>query len=799
MTVRAPGFVSATALGVLWVALSACGSSQLWTYADDEPLWYPDLDGDGWGDEAEVWEEAQACRDQHGVSCIATGGDCDDRRDEVHPFAAEWCNGRDDDCDGAVDEGEPVDRIACHLDADSDGWGRRELEQWACDCPVEMATNGDDCDDGNAAVHPEVSERCNGYDDDCDGAVDEPGAVDAPWWFRDRDGDGWGDGGSTWQVCSCPDGFVGAAVVGDCDDGDPAVYPGAEELWYDGVDQDCDGASDYDADQDGFESADQADGGEDCDDADAEVSPDAVEACNGVDDDCDGIVDFDADDPFAWWRDRDGDGYGADGVPALRCDELEGWAPVPGDCDDVDAAINPVALDHQGDGVDDDCDGLPDQDWALGADSAVALAASADALLGSAVAWVGDQDGDGLSDVLVGMAGYSAGAEGAGGALLLAGSGDPPATLAVLGGRALDGALGSAVAGLGDVDGDGIADLGLGAPGDGFELDRQGVVYLLFGPVSADQDLDSSGAVATVLGEAAGDRAAGVVGAGDVDGDGYADLLVGAPGESTLGADAGAVYLMTGPVTGQVSLSSASTKLLGRAAGDGASAVASVGDVDGDGVADLLVGAWGADDAGINAGVAYLCNGPVWGTAELSIADAELLGRSPLDMAGWSVAGAGDVDADGHDDVLVGAIGVDGVGADAGAAYLLLGPLTGSVDLGAAEVVLQGDAAGDRAGIRVAGAGDVDGDSHADLLVGASGSDRLDTDAGLVSLFLGPVRGSWILAEASVAIAGSAAGMGLGQSMAGGVDADGDGSDDLVLGATGLDGGAIWLLFGPLP
>ncbi len=193
----------------------------------------------------------------------------------------------------------------------------------------------EDCDDLDPTVHPGADERCNEVDDDCDGQVDED-AIDAPSWAVDADADGYGDMSAAVISCVAVDGMVEDAT--DCDDQDPTINPGAEEIWYDGVDSDCDGLSDYDADLDGYDS--DAYDGDDCDDTDAAINPGVEETWyDGVDSDCDGWSDYDA----------DLDGYdtrkfGGD------------------DCDDSDASINPGAEEIWYDGVDSDCDGADDYD-----------------------------------------------------------------------------------------------------------------------------------------------------------------------------------------------------------------------------------------------------------------------------------------------------------------------------------------------------------------------------------------------------------------------------------------------------
>jgi MYXO-CTERM domain-containing protein len=231
-----------------------------------------------------------------------------------------------------------------------------------------------DCDDGDAAVNPDAVELCNGLDDDCDGDVDT-GAADASTWYADTDGDGFGDSASTTLSCDEPAGYVASST--DCNDADAAVSPDAAELC-NGVDDDCDGATDEDAsdasawytdsDGDGYGAgdptlacepgADQVADSTDCDDADGTNFPGGVEVCDGLDDDCDGVADEDASDASAWYTDSDGDGFGDDGTLTLACDAPDGTVATAGDCDDADAAYNPgAAEDDCTDPNDYNCDG----------------------------------------------------------------------------------------------------------------------------------------------------------------------------------------------------------------------------------------------------------------------------------------------------------------------------------------------------------------------------------------------------------------------------------------------------------
>jgi hypothetical protein len=204
------------------------------------------------------------------------------------------------------------------------------------------------------------------------GANDDPlwwCASTTPWEPESPSADA-GSPGAVNELCPAfdhdGDGYTGAD--GDCDDAEDTIHPGASEVWYDGVDQDCDGESDQDADGDGV----GADSG-DCDDDDAAVFPGNPERCDGIDNDCDGAVDEESVDGAWWFADADGDGHGDADAQAWACEAPSGYSALSDDCDDGDRSSSPSALEVCDNGVDNDCDGAAqycdESPYSIGGDS----------------------------------------------------------------------------------------------------------------------------------------------------------------------------------------------------------------------------------------------------------------------------------------------------------------------------------------------------------------------------------------------------------------------------------------------
>ncbi len=391
-------------------------------------------------------------------------------------------------------------------------------------------------------------------------------------------------------------------------------------------------------------------------------------------------------------------------------------------------------------------------------------------LSGDAVGVVGDVDGDGIDDILVGARGSDIAGTDSGRAYVVFGGMTTGVTLADVaagtGGFAIDGETGGdrcglAVAGAGDVDGDGRGDLIVAAPyaPGGSEFGR---VYVVFGKADglavALSDVAAGIGGFVIDGEDDGDRAgASVAAGGDIDGDGLSDIVVGAPGANAQGPSSGRVYVVFGKADGE------SVPLANVVAGDGGFAIdgeaaadqagASVGgaiDVDGDGLHDVIIGAPGA---GADAGRAYVVRGKSDGDPVLlsNVSDGGAGFRvdagSPNFAVGSSVAGLGDTNGDGLDDFVLGAPGANDSGDASGRAYVVYGKVgaqpvdvealaTGDGTLG---YVVIGATAGDQMGRAVGPAGDIDGDGRSDILLGAPGASEAGPSAGRVAVVGGVV------------------------------------------------------------
>ena len=445
-----------------------------------------------------------------------------------------------------------------------------------------------------------------------------------------------------------------------------------------------------------------------------------------------------------------------------------------------------------------------DPDTDLSNASASFLGENAFDKAGRSVASVGDVNGDGYDDLLVGANYNDDGSNNAGQVYLILGKASgwgmdnslSNADASFVGEDADDYA-GWAVSSAGDVNGDGYDDFLIGASWDEDGGFGAGQVYLVLGKTSGwNMDTSLSTADASFIGEAESNHAGhSVASAGDVNGDGYDDFLIGADGWNGSGGNQGQVYLILGKASGwsmDIDLSSVDASFIGEIGGDYAGhSIAAAGDVNGDGYTDFVIGANLNDEGGYHAGQVYLILGKTSGWAmdtPLSSVDASFLGSTD-DIAGRSVSSAGDVNGDGYDDFIIGASrGAEGGGDQTGKVYLILGMASGwtmDTNLSYSNASFLGEDVGDRAGYSVASAGDVNGDGYDDFVIGAPWDQVSSTYKGQVYLIFGKAS-SWSmdtnLSTADASFWGES-GDYAGYSVASAGDVNGDAFNDFIIGA----------------
>lgn len=400
---------------------------------------------------------------------------------------------------------------------------------------------------------------------------------------------------------------------------------------------------------------------------------------------------------------------------------------------------------------------------------------------GSSVGCAGDVNGDGYADVIVGEPGGFTTLPGAAYVFLGTASGLSGTPVWTGGGVQAIAGYGSSVAGAGDVNGDGYSDVLVGAPlkeSSISQLDEGHVTFYQGSP----NGLSSSGTLDQTQSSAF--FGTSVSAAGDVNGDGYSDVIVGAPQYDGGQTNEGRAYVYYGgtgglPVTASwIIENNIALSLLGTS-------VSTAGDVNGNGYSDVIIGAPGAANGEAGEGLAYVYFGSAAGLGTTPwIAERNL----PNAALGSSVASAGDVNGDGYSDVVIGANGYSVSQALEGAAYIHLGSATG---LNAIPLFTftQGQANA-RLGSSVAGVGDVTGDGYGDVLVGASGWTSLAlTGRGRAFLLKG--HPTVVFHETSWVVQGTHAGSALGSSVAGAGDVNGDGYQDLIIGEPGRPNGAF--------
>jgi hypothetical protein len=443
------------------------------------------------------------------------------------------------------------------------------------------------------------------------------------------------------------------------------------------------------------------------------------------------------------------------------------------------------------------------------------------AALGTSVAGAGDVNGDGYADVIVGAPGYDAGEVDESAAFIFLGSatgiadGNPGTAQSRLEGGQVGAAFGASVAGAGDVNGDGYADVIVGAPAyDAGEAD-EGAAFVFLGGAAGIPNASATSAQARLESDqSSANFGASVAGAGDLNGDGYADVIVGAPAYDAGEADEGAAFVFLGGAAGiaDTHAAGAHARLESDQPGAGlGTSVAGAGDVNGDGFDDVVVGAPGFESGLSKQGAAFVFHGGAAGIAGGGPGDAAARIDGDLIFAelGRAVAGAGDVNGDGYSDVIVGAPRDTAGELFEGAAFVFHGGPAGITggSAAAANAWIQGDEWVGQFGASVAGAGDVNGDGYADVIVGGSLYDAPGQDSGAAFVFLGTAGGitgsSATVAYAKLSV--SQSGAHFGTAVAGAGDVNGDGYADVIAGAPAYgagedgEGEAFVYLGGPSP
>ena len=388
--------------------------------------YYPDTDNDGYGEDV---QPTSLCSPQTGFA--DNNLDCNDRDASINPDSNEACNGLDDNCDGAIDEGLVF--IEYFPDGDNDGYGAGDEGILDCRPLAGHSTSNDDCDDDDPLINPGMSELCDGKDNNCNGEIDEDFVLFNPptlsclavssqsieiSWDTNSSSSTYHiyiDGNYTTSVqgnmilvedleasttytvrvdivfnngCMTLSSEIACATLAvidadgdgfnsdeDCNDNDPDVFPGNTEIC-DDKDNDCNGSIDEgldvlqyfrDGDDDGFgtqmdmvEDCNQPIGyvldSGDCDDDNPDVNPDAAEICDDIDNDCNSLIDEGLAEA-AYYLDADGDGYGAEDNSVIDCALPSGYVENADDCDDTNAGVNPEATEIPNNGIDEDCDG----------------------------------------------------------------------------------------------------------------------------------------------------------------------------------------------------------------------------------------------------------------------------------------------------------------------------------------------------------------------------------------------------------------------------------------------------------
>ncbi|MCB9634703.1 MAG: FG-GAP repeat protein, partial [Sandaracinus sp.] len=760
--------------------------------------YYPDCDLDMYGDRSGLG--IAACERPATPPSVCAGGgwsadersDCNDADAAIRPLAPDYCGDDiDSDCDPTSREME----VTWYRDADGDGFYGAPIDEiTACTRPPNHARTPGDCNDAVDSVYPGSLEICNGVDDDCDELVD--------------------DGASTWCM-----GRLANVTTSTCELGACAITTCASNFG------DCNGVASDGCETDvrtsvsncgacGMACATRLNSSVAC------VARACEYACVGSYQNCDGVVGCESD------RTTDVEhcggcgmacplvangqrtcvsstcgvlcdaGYVRVGAACLAIERPRAIAPLSGSVLSTRAPTFRWALGARGDGArvqvcaDRACATVEATVDVTGTSTTLPSALSpgrhywrlvgrAGSSLGTAsspvwhfrvgarsaprfavVGTEADYDGDGYDDVVVGAQGAGSGA---GAVHVYYGSAAGPSvgpTTSIPGGAG--GAFGSGISPVADLNGDGYVDLVVGAPGaEGGE----GRAYVFLGGASGLPDVPSF----TLTRPVGATRGMGrdVVGLGDINGDGFGDVAVGSSPSPSFAQN---VYLFFGSATGLSSTPNATLSAPMTSGYFGYAATA--GDLNADGASDLVVASF-ADDGG---GRVYVYLGRL-GAAPLATPSTTIVAPVSGGNFGYEVSYVGDLNGDGYGDVVVG-----NYAAGSGAAYVFHGGASGLGTSPTRSLSAPSDGTTGGFGASNGYAGDVNGDGYDDLLIGnylypSSGADR----QGRVYVYHGGVSG--VGASPSTTLSNPDGTNAYFGAAVGGLDVDGDGYPDVTVGS----------------
>ena len=694
----------------LVLLLVACGGSDEPT--DDakpceEGVFYADADGDGYGD---PFAGTAACEVPEGH--VDNRDDCDDEDADEYPGKV-W-----------------------HRDVDGDGYGDASASLESCHQPVGYIADANDCDDEDSTRKP-------------DGL-----------WYVDGDEDGFGDADQSVDSCGDVTGSVSNAL--DCDDSDWLIHPDANEIC-DGLDNDCDAAID--------------------------------------DDD----PDIDVFTQVPVFRDDDGDGYGTDELIGRACRDASTGAEFPGDCDDSDASAYPHRLDYSDD-HDADCDGEA-AFYDVSSSEGGWIGSTPSSAFGMHLKSK-DVDGDGLPELLVGGHAYDTELDNVGSISYIPGSTETDRSRWPDEGRwwsgiELEGKFGYSFGFAGDWDGDGVEDIVASAP---YFNDDGGVAYIFSSEMTSESMADAmftlpSAGPQTWMGTA-------MAGVGDINDDGLDDVLISARKDDYGGSNRGSVTVVLGGsdesttfhrFTGLTNSDQLGWDIvpMGDMDGDGVEDVAISAPY---GQTDEFVNGGGEV---VVIPVTELMSDTAF-TEESTI----FYGNQYKEYVGYDMAELGDFNGDGVDDLLIGAGNhdlVDGAdpdnASDEGAAYVVLGSGTGwdSMRLEDSHVKIMGTEFEGKLGRYVGGPGDIDGDGLNEAFAVSHVWDGVEENMGMVVGVMGGHEGGIVYADtdADLLIVGEGKNDYIGRGIAPAGDVNSDGIDDFWMGSNGVGSyGILYLVQG---